>query len=694
MHAMLQLRVTKPLNKSLRFNSLLFRFYSQINWRPKLEDSEIGLEVINGDFILTLAKDITDDDATLEIMARLYGKLLIGDWEIDACAAFQRDAVGVDQIRFELQVLPDVMSAKHLLTNLPTSTNAENPTVMSKGHFISDLDLPSGLQFLQDDFSQPNLRLNLVGSIVDSETESVVLNIHARRFDVFQIPFLNHASLQDLVFMIDLKSWSFLLSGKLLSTRLRAEIQMVFLKGKGIHAQGKLLSSSPCSLATLARMDIFNDPSTDQSMDINGYAETIRTGGNAPIQFSKAVKTISTRVSFDILALHVERNVSDVVQDGSDRPVVPSLQEKPEDSSMQRQQALPSAGDSDKAYSIKKILFTSHFGIDWHIIPSKVVFENIGICFDVRNPQISNKRTMAGLIYATWTLSKVELFAYVLGKKDAKETEFWAGLTVKKLQDSVDGGDASSKAMDIINDPKFLGSADSKLDLVPQLPEDMGAGVSDQTLAEGLEFDGRLLVHFQKKNKEEPYSMKEVSLLVDLKSNFTVSGYKMVGELLLDLRIVSPMLKEERDLSCYIRGCLAFEGGLYLSFEGDIPMNSKTPKSKPTAQSGLDDNKLDIVQRTSEALKMSAFARKSNAKAYLGDFELMEDDIVLLARVRKSPKVESAADQNYEARLTRLQDQRDEQGSSFELFIDVASSSPGKKEDHQVSINSLTPGKS
>jgi hypothetical protein len=45
---------------------------AKINWKPKLKDSEIGSELVNGDFILVLAKDVYDLNATLVMMVRLY----------------------------------------------------------------------------------------------------------------------------------------------------------------------------------------------------------------------------------------------------------------------------------------------------------------------------------------------------------------------------------------------------------------------------------------------------------------------------------------------------------------------------------------------------------------------------------------------------------------------------------------------
>jgi hypothetical protein len=72
--------------------------------------------------------------------------------------------------------------------------------------------------------------------------------------------------------------------------------------------------------------------------------------------------------------------------------------------------------EKGKLYQIQHVKFLSYFELDWQIIQDKVVFENLSICFNVRNPRQECKRKIAGLLYAIWRLSKVEFFVYIPGK--------------------------------------------------------------------------------------------------------------------------------------------------------------------------------------------------------------------------------------------------------------------------------------
>ncbi|CAM1510736.1 Fc.00g082490.m01.CDS01 [Cosmosporella sp. VM-42] len=149
----------------------MFSFYGQIHMRPKINQFEVGLELVNGDFLLVLAQDVSEKDAPLHLMAILYGAFLIGDAEVDACASFQQDGMGVKRIQFELPALPNVLSVQDFLNNLPTSTKD-----CKAGSFAAD------------------------------EMEYVIFSVYGRRFDSFRVPFLDQVALRDLIFMIEFKS--------------------------------------------------------------------------------------------------------------------------------------------------------------------------------------------------------------------------------------------------------------------------------------------------------------------------------------------------------------------------------------------------------------------------------------------------------------------------------------------------------
>ncbi|CAM1510737.1 Fc.00g082500.m01.CDS01 [Cosmosporella sp. VM-42] len=97
------------------------------------------------------------------------------------------------------------------------------------------------------------------------------------------------------------------------------------------------------------------------------------------------------------------------------------------------------------------------------------------------------------------------------------------------------------------------------MELSVKLPSDIQAKPGGQEVAEGRDFDGRLLVHFEKEQNDRSYEMKEVSLRVDLNSTSSISGYKVVGDILLDVRVISPMDTQERDFPCFLPGGLTFE---------------------------------------------------------------------------------------------------------------------------------------
>ncbi|KAF5988599.1 hypothetical protein FCOIX_397 [Fusarium coicis] len=633
MAAVLQLRVTKPAGQpSFRFNSLVFRFYGKINWRPELKNSEIGLELVDGDFLLVLAKDVYDDDAKLLIEARLYGTFVLGKTQIDAAVGFSRDHLGENRIQFELQVQPNMLSAMEFLNKLPVSKDG-NTEPMNKGSTLSSLELPLGLQAMKTDLSQPNLKLSLAGSysLTRSRLEMLQFTAFSRESLVFCLGFIDDARLRDLVLHVEIHTWTIVLSGKMDLGRFTATVEIVFIKGIGLRVRGNLASNSGCSLATLARMDIFNDKGKKSSMNIAQEASRANTGGGPPLDLSRGVLTRGTKLRFDLLVLKQEKNKGE--QSTEEKPITGNEQPDKED----------------------RIKFLSHFDLDWQIIQDKVKFENLSICFDVRNPRQENKRKMAGLLYATWRLRRVELFVYILGKKNAKDTDFWAGLNIKKTT-----RDSSKTAFDIINDPKFAGGepgTEAKLSLPVKLPPDVKAKPEDQKVAEGLEFDGRLMVHFSKNKKDDKsFVLKDVSVYIDLESPFTISNYRMVGSFFMDLRIAYPMVKEKRDFSCYMKGTLEFEKGVYFSLEAEIPMNKKKlpeVEKKPEDQS---DKPQKGLESTASKLNMDLPIRKTKVEKYLGNLRVQEEDIVCLAKVSQSKPANFTEDMNYESRLSTIGD--------------------------------------
>ncbi|KAK6344931.1 hypothetical protein TWF718_006881 [Orbilia javanica] len=642
MSVMLQLRVTRPASETnFRFNSLVFRFYSQIHWKPKLEGSKIGFELVDGDFSLVLAKDVYQKNAPLVITARLYGKLLIGKTQIDAVVAFSRDQKAENRLQFELQVLPGSLSAKQFLDELPTKEGKQDK--LSKGGVISSLELPSSFSSLSDDLTRANLRIQLASSysLTKSQLEYLTINIFARESSSFRLGFIDNAQLRNVVVKIEMKSWSILLSGALLLGKFFVKMKLVFMKGRGIYVQGTLSPNSDCSLSALARLDVFNDKTNNQSMDVAGHAKKVNTGGNPPFDLSRGVRAKGTRLSFDMLVLHRKDPQS----------------EKQNEKQSEKQ-----------SYQMQYVKFLSHFDLDWQIIQDKVKFENLGICFDVRSPRQADKRKMAGLLYATWKLSKVDLFVYILGKKDSSDADFWAGLSVK-----TSSKESLTKAIDIINDPKFTDSSgsDPKVGLPVRIPNDLKANPEGQTIKNGLEFDGRLLVHFAKNKKEDKsFVLQDVSLHVDLEAPFTISGYGVVGSAFLDLRIRYPMLKEKRDFACYFKGGLKFENGLYLSIEAEIPMNNeKRPEEKTLTEEEAQRKKK--LTPALEKIKLTSHNRKTKIEKYIGDINLDNEDMVFLAKVGKSePQI--VAEDNYEARLNSLDTNTDktvQHDTSFGSFI-------------------------
>lgn len=680
MGALLQLRVTKPAGQSsFRFNSLVFRFYGQINWKPKLENSEIGLELVDGDFAVVLAKDIYDDDAKLLVAARLYGTFVIGKARIGATVGFSRDTLGENRIQFALQVQPHTLSAEDFLDKLPVSKNGKTEP-MNKGSTVKSLELPDGLQALARDLAQPNLKLSLAGSysLTRSKLETLQFTVFAKESSVLCLGFFDNARLRDMVLYMEINTWTIMLNGKLDLGKFTATVEIVFIKGRGLRVRGRLAPNSGCTLATLARMDIFNDKEKPQAMNIAKEAHGTKTGGEPPLDLSTGVRTRGTLLSFDLLVLKTKSQKQEPEPNkpaGNDTQPVKQDGDKP---------VAAKKGEVDSSYQVKHIKFLSHSDLDWQIIQDKVKFENLGICFDVRNPRQESKRKMAGLLYATWKLSSVELFVYVLGKKDAQDTDFWAGLSIKKSPKG-----SSKKALDIINDPKFASGesgSDSKLTLPVKLPTDIKANPEDQQVAAGLKFDGRLMAHFFKNKKaDKSFVLKDVSIYIDLESPFTISDYEMVGSFFMDLRIKYAMIKEKRDFSCHMKGGLVFENGLYLSVEAEIPMNNKKPPAEDQKPDAEKDKK---IESTAKKLTMDVSTRKTKVEKYLGKVRVKDDDIVGLVKVGKSkPTASTTGDKNYESRLSMIGDNtKTKHEASFKSLL---TSSYGNSTDD--AINGMAP---
>jgi hypothetical protein len=106
------------------------------------------------------------------------------------------------------------------------------------------------------------------------------------------------------VVLIEIKSWSIVFSVKLLLSKFIATMQIVFVKGKGLIVKSRLTRNSGCTLSTLVRMDIFNDKDKKEVMNISKEANSVKTGGDPPIDLSKGFRIRGTPLSFDMLVLY------------------------------------------------------------------------------------------------------------------------------------------------------------------------------------------------------------------------------------------------------------------------------------------------------------------------------------------------------------------------------------------------------
>lgn len=720
MALMLQLRVIKPTgeNTSFSFHSLLFRFYAQIHWKPQLGGTDIDLELVDCDFMLLLVRDTYSiEKSAMHVIARLYGSFYIGNTKVDAAVDFTRDETASHRIRFQIRVLPSTLSAKDFLNQLPMTIKgagqggADKSGMLEADSVLSKLEMPRGLAILQNDLSQPNLKLELSACWTGGELDLLALAIHAKRVDRFRMPFLNMVELRDLMLRIEFQSWEVLLAATMLLEKHTVKAEVVFLQGVGLRLRGQVQfnNQSRCSLARLARMDIFNDPKQDgaTSMDIAGFANKIKAGGNAPVDLDVGSRSSGPDidVSFDLLVLRKPKRKKEDIKlaAGSDEQITdgkPSAG-KPEDGTDDTLTKPDTPGETGGSeYEIQTIKFTSHFGLDWEIIEKVVVFESMGICFDVRYPRDSSRRVMSGLIYGTWRLSSVELFAYVLGRVDANKSEFWAGVNLKKgLKKTGEAG--KQTALQLLRDPQFTGASD--LDLSVKLPAGIEAKPDQQAMDEGLEFDGRLLVHFakDKERQKKPFKMKEISLYVDVKSVFTVAHYKMDAVASLDLRITNPKDKDKRDFSCRFRGGLEFESGIFLELEADIPMNQKKKMVKEKPQEEDDKAKRRKAAETQLELKPWARTSVTDVRRIFDDGDQgrdtqEHDDIVFLARIvkRATGKDVEATEMNYESRLSRTSAESTappKHEASFQSL--VAGSRKSSEQSAREEIGSFVPGK-
>lgn len=162
----------------------------------------------------------------------------------------------------------------------------------------------------------------------------------------------------------------------MLTDKFTASVQFVFMKGKGIQLKAQLSSDSMCSLATLSRMSVFNDTSSGKLMNVGAYADGIKAGGTAPIQFGERTHSTGTQISFDMLVLYNnEEQAEDHANGEKPNGQKPIEESSPTDPNAQKPSAktnseltVQSGGKGDdkkptKGYTIKHIKFISHIGL-------------------------------------------------------------------------------------------------------------------------------------------------------------------------------------------------------------------------------------------------------------------------------------------------------------------------------------------